>query len=143
MKALPDVRIFHPLGPDGKHAGKYTLAANEKDKFDRYPTHQDGRRLNNAAIVPIVVNTFGAVREKAREFFKSIGKSARELVELVSVMGVYGSAEKRFIHPFASQDSGSPRSGGRARSGGACSACSAGRAEEASCSEVRSGPRKG
>ena len=99
MKALLDVRIFHPLGPNGRHAGKYTLAANEKDKYDRYPTHQDGRRLTNATIVPIVVNTFGAVGEKAREFFKSIGKTARELVELVSVMGVYGSADKiLFVH---------------------------------------------
>ena len=99
MKALLDVRIFHPLGPNGRHAGKYTLAANEKDKYDRYPTHQDGRRLTNATIVPIVVNTFGAVGEKAREFFKSLGKTARELVELVSVMGVYGSADKiLFVH---------------------------------------------
>ena len=94
MKALLDVRVFHPLGPNGKHAGKYTLAANEKDTYDRYPTHQDGRRLTNATIVPIVVNTFGAIAEKAHEFFKSLGKSARELVELVSAMGVYGSAEK-------------------------------------------------
>ena len=99
MKALLDVRIFHPLGPNGKHARKYTLTANEKDKYERYPTHQDGRRLTNAKIVPIVINTFGAVGEKAHEFFKSFGKPARELVELVSVMGVYGSAEKvLFVH---------------------------------------------
>ena len=88
-----DVRVFHPLGPDGRKAGKYTLTANEKDKYDRYPTHKDGRRLTNATIVPIVVNTFGAVGEKAQEFFQPLG-NARELVDLVSVMGVYGSAEK-------------------------------------------------
>ena len=92
-KALFDVRVFHPLGPDGRKAGKYTLTANEKDKYDRYPTHKDGRRLTNATIVPIVVNTFGAVGEKAQEFFQPLG-NARELVDLVSVMGVYGSAEK-------------------------------------------------
>ena len=65
-KALLDVRVFHPLGPDGRRPGKYTLIANEKDKYERYPTHKDGRRLTNATIVPIAVNTFGAVREKAQ-----------------------------------------------------------------------------
>ena len=40
-----------------------------------------------------VVNTFGAVGEKAQEFFKSVGTRANDLVDLVSVMGVYGSAE--------------------------------------------------
>ena len=89
-----DVRIFHPLGPTGRRAGKYTLSANENDKYLRYPTHQDGRRLTNAIVVPIVVNTFGAVGEKAQEFFKSIVSRANELVDLVSMMGVYGSAEK-------------------------------------------------
>ena len=94
QKALLDVRIFHPLGPTGRRAGKYSLSANENDKYIRYPTHQDGRRLTNAIIVPIVVNTFGAVGEKAQEFFKSVGSRASELVDLVSMMGVYGSAEK-------------------------------------------------
>ena len=50
--------------------------------------------MTNAIIVPIVVNTFGAVGEKAQEFFKSVGSRASELVDLVSMMGVYGSAEK-------------------------------------------------
>ena len=93
-KALLDVRIFHPLGPTGRRAGKYTLSSNENDKYLRYPTHQDGRRLTNAIVVPIVVNTFGAVGEKAQEFFKSVGSRANEFVDLVSMMGVYGSAEK-------------------------------------------------
>ena len=92
-KALLDVRIFHPLGPTGRRAGKYSLSANENYKYLRYPTHQDGRRLTNAVIVPIVVNTFGAVGEKAQEFFKSVGTRANDLVNLVSMMGVYGSAE--------------------------------------------------
>jgi hypothetical protein len=51
-KALLDVRIFHPLGPTGRRAGKYTLSTNENDKYLRYPTHQDGRRLTNAIVVP-------------------------------------------------------------------------------------------
>ena len=50
--------------------------------------------MTNAVIVPIVVNTFGAVGEKAQEFFKSVGTRANDLVDLVSMMGVYGSAEK-------------------------------------------------
>ena len=53
-----DVRVLHPLGPDGRRAGKYTLTANEKDKYERYPTHKDGRRLTNATIVPIAVTKF-------------------------------------------------------------------------------------
>ena len=123
MKALLDVRIFHPLGPNGRRTGKYTLSANEKDKYVRYPTHQDGRRLTNATIVPIVVNTFGAVGEKAQEFFQSVGSRAKELVDLVSVMGVYGSAEKvLFIHSPAKIPSGPARAaaqGGVGRAEGA------------------------
>ncbi len=121
-----DVRVFHPLGPDGRKAGKYTLTANEKDKYDRYPTHKDGRRLTNATIVPIVVNTFGAVGEKAQYFFQPLG-NARELVDLVS-------------------DSGCSVASGRAGQGCACSAPSTtgrGRRAEKACCEVRGSFRKG
>ena len=43
LRALLDVRIFHPLGADGRHTGKYKLAQHENEKYERYPTHQDGR----------------------------------------------------------------------------------------------------
>ena len=92
------MRIFHPLGPNGRHAGRYTLAKNESEKYERYPTHQDGRRLTNAIVVPIVVNTFGAVGKVAREFFGTLGHGAKQLTGLVSVMGALGSAEKFLLH---------------------------------------------
>ena len=81
--------------------------------YERYPTHQDGRRLTNAKIVPIVVNTFGAVGVKAQEYFKLIGSHANELINLVSVMGVYGSAEKvLLIHSPSKMAKGPPAAAG-------------------------------
>ena len=146
-KALLDVRIFHPLGPTGRRAGKYTLSANENDKYVRYPTHQDGRRLTNAIVVPIVVNTFGAVGEKAQEFFKSVGSRASELVDLVSMMGVYGSAEKvLLIHspskmPLASADAHGGRDRAAPRAGGQVGGAGVGRPQQTRA-KAKAAPKK-
>ncbi len=41
-----------------------------------------------------MVNTLGAVGDAAKAYFETLGQSASELTSLVSLLGVYGSAEK-------------------------------------------------
>ena len=67
---LLDVSVFHPFQYGKKGVQRHVrLREREKRKYERYPVQKDGQRVTDATLVPIILNTFGAVGEKAAEFF--------------------------------------------------------------------------
>ena len=48
--------------------------------------HKDGQRLTDATLAPIILNTFGAVGEKAVEFlFAVAGSEAKRIIEEIKM----------------------------------------------------------
>ena len=59
-----------------------------------HPTYRDGRRVTDAVLVPIILNTYGAVGDKATEFFNALaGAKAKRIIEEISMLSVLLSAE--------------------------------------------------
>ena len=55
---------------------------------------KDGQRVTDAVLVPIILNTFGAVGEKATEFFYAVaGAEAKRISNEISLLSVFQSAE--------------------------------------------------
>ena len=55
---------------------------------------KDGQRVTNACLVPIILNTFGAVGEKAIEFCYAVaGAEAKRISNEISLLSVFQSAE--------------------------------------------------
>ena len=66
----------------------------EKRKYERYPTQKDGQRITDAVLVPIILNTYGAVGEKAIEFLYAVaGAKAKGIVDEISMFAVLLSAD--------------------------------------------------
>ena len=56
--------------------------------------HRDGQRVTDAALVPIILNTFGAVGTKATEFLYAVaGSEAKRIIDEISLLAVLLSAE--------------------------------------------------
>ena len=56
--------------------------------------HRNGQRVTDAAVVPVNLNTFGAVGEKASEFLFAIaGNEAKRIINEISLLAVLQSAE--------------------------------------------------
>ena len=92
---LLDISVFHPFLKAAKGKLRYNrMSEREKKKYDRYPTHRDGRRVTDAVLVPIILNTYGAVGDKATEFFNALaGAKAKRIIEEISMLSVLLSAE--------------------------------------------------
>ena len=92
---LLDVSVLHPFQNGRKGVQRHVkLSEREKRKYERYPTHKDGQRVIDATLVPIILNTFGAVGEKATEFlFAVAGSEANRIIDEISLLAVYLSAE--------------------------------------------------
>ena len=55
---------------------------------------RNGQRVTDAALVPIILNTFGAVGEKATEFLYAVaGSEAKRIIDELSLLAVLLSAE--------------------------------------------------
>ena len=66
----------------------------EKRKYERYPTQNDGQRVTDAVLVPIILNTYGAVGEHAIEFLYAVaGAKAKGIVDEISMLAVLLSAD--------------------------------------------------
>ena len=51
--------------------------------------HRDGQRATDAALIPVILNTYGAVGEKAIEFLNSVtGKEAKRIIEEINMLAV-------------------------------------------------------
>ena len=58
------------------------------------PTHKNGQRVTAAVLVPIILNTYGGIGEKAIEFFYAIaGNDAKRIMDEISLLAVLLSAE--------------------------------------------------
>ena len=92
---LLDVSVFHAFQKGAKGKERYVkLREREKRKYERYPMHKDGQRVTDAALVPIILNTFGGVGEKATEFLYAVaGSEAKRIIEEISMLAVLLSAE--------------------------------------------------
>ena len=92
---LLDVSVFHPFQNPRKEKFRHVkLSERERKTYERYPLHKDGRRVTDAALVPIILNTFGAVGDKAAEFFYSLaGAKAKGICDEISLLSVFQSAE--------------------------------------------------
>jgi len=56
--------------------------------------HRNGQRVTDAALVPVILNTYGAVGEKASEFlFVVVGNEAKRIINEISLLAVLQSAE--------------------------------------------------
>ena len=56
--------------------------------------HRDGQRVTDASLVPIILNTFGAVGTKATEFLYAVaGSEAKRIIDEISLLAVLLSAE--------------------------------------------------
>ena len=66
---LLDVSVFHAVqkGAKGK-LRQVCTSEREKRKYERYPMQKNGQRVTDAVLVPIILNTYGAVGDKAAEF---------------------------------------------------------------------------
>ena len=75
---LLDVSVFHPFLSNGKAGMRHAnIREREKKKYERYPIHRDGQRVTEAALIPVILNTYGAIGEKAVEFLHAVaGKEA-------------------------------------------------------------------
>jgi hypothetical protein len=101
---LLDVVVFYPLRPDG--VSVYKHLGHENRKADTYPVTQDGRRLTNVPLVPIVVNVFGKLNQTATTYLETVEQVAtqrgrpfraapggpRSLAGVVAVLAVMTSA---------------------------------------------------
>ena len=66
---LLDVSVFHVFQKGAKGKLRHVCTSErEKRKYERYPTQKDGQRITDAVLVPIILNTYGAVGEKAIKF---------------------------------------------------------------------------
>ena len=92
---LLDVSVFHPFQNGRKGKQRHVkLSEREKRKYERYPMQKDGQRVTDATLVPIILNTFGAVGEKATEFLFAIaGSEAKRIIDEISFLAVFLSAE--------------------------------------------------
>ena len=55
---------------------------------------RNGQRVTDAVLVPIILNTYGAVGEKAAEFFYAVaGVEAKRIIDEISMLAVLLSAE--------------------------------------------------
>ena len=74
------------------------LKDREQKKYERYPLYKDGRRVTDAALVPIILNTYGGVGVKAIEFLYAVaGKEAKRIIDEISLLAVLLSAEMILI----------------------------------------------
>ena len=75
---LLDVSVFHPFQSNGKAGMRHAnIREREKKKYERYPMHRDGQRVTEAVLIPVILNTYGAIGEKAVEFLHAVaGKEA-------------------------------------------------------------------
>ena len=48
------------------------IREREKKKYERYPMHRDGQRVTDATLIPVILNTYGAVGEKTIEFLYAV-----------------------------------------------------------------------
>ena len=92
---LLDVSVFHPFQKVSNGKMKHVqLSEREKKKFERYPTHKNGQRVTDAALVPIILNTFGAIGDKATEFLYAVaGAEAKRICDEISLLSVFLSAD--------------------------------------------------
>ena len=92
---LLDVSVFHAFLKGRKGQLRHvTTSEREKRKFERYPVHKNGQRVTDAALVPVILNTYGAVGEKASEFlFAVVGNEAKRIINEISLLAVLQSAE--------------------------------------------------
>ena len=92
---LLDVSVFHPFQKGKKGFQRHVkVKEREKRKYERYPMQKDGQRVTDATLVPIILNTFGAVGEKAVEFLYAVaGSEAKRIIDEISLLAVMLSAE--------------------------------------------------
>ena len=58
------------------------MSEREQKKYERYPLYRDGQRVTDAALVPIILNTYGGVGTKAIEFLYAVaGSKAKEIID--------------------------------------------------------------
>ena len=56
--------------------------------------HRDGQRVTDAALIPVILNTYGAIGEKAVEFLHAVaGKEAKRIIDEISMLAVLLSAD--------------------------------------------------
>ena len=61
-----DVSVFHPFQKGTKEMFKHVhLSEREQKKYERYPLYRDGQRVTDAALVPIILNTYGGGRHQS------------------------------------------------------------------------------
>ena len=92
---LLDVSVFHPFQKGTKEKFKHVhLSEREQKKYERYPLYRDGQRVTDAALVPIILNTYGGVGTKAVEFLYAVaGNEAKRIIDEISMLAVLLSAE--------------------------------------------------
>ena len=92
---LLDVSVFHAFQKGAKGKLRHVCTSErEKRKYERYPTQKDGQRITDAVLVPIILNTYGAVGEKAIEFLYAVaGAKAKGIVDEISLLAVLLSAD--------------------------------------------------
>ena len=96
---LLDVSVFHPFQYMNKgKLSRVCLKDREQKKYERYPLYKDGRRVTDAALVPIILNTYGGVGVKATESLHAVaGKEAKRIIDEISLLAVLLSAEMILI----------------------------------------------
>ena len=90
-----DVSVFHAVqkGAKGK-LRQVCTSEREKRKYERYPMQRNGQRVTDAVLVPIILNTYGAVGDKAAEFLYAVaGVGAKRIIDEISMLAVLLSAE--------------------------------------------------
>ncbi len=91
---LLDVSVFHPFQKGGGKFRHVCTSEREKLKYERYPTQKDGQRVTDAVLVPIILNTYGAVGDKAVEFLYAVaGAKAKQILDEISLLAVLLSAD--------------------------------------------------
>ena len=92
---LLDVSVFHPFQSNGKAGMRHAnIREREKKKYERYPMTRDGQRVTEAVLIPVILNTYGAIGEKAVEFLYAVaGKEAKRIIDEISMLAVLLSAD--------------------------------------------------
>ena len=55
--------------------------------------HRDGQRVTDAALIPVILNTYGALGEKTVEFLYAVaGKEAQRIIDEINMLAVLRSA---------------------------------------------------
>ena len=87
---LLDVSVFHPFQSNGKAGIRHAnISEREKKNYERYPMHRDGQRVTDATLIPVILNTYGAVGENAIEFLYAVArKEAKRVIDENKMLAV-------------------------------------------------------